>query len=778
MITKIELINFRRHKYTNIVCQPGEQVICVSGNNGTGKSTLFEAVNYALFGEGRNGARGLDSLVRRGDGDIEGMQVTVGLHIDGQDYEIVRRRQGRGVTAILRSGDGADLISGTRAVTDAVVELLGVDAAGWRLATYARQKELDALTKLGDVPRARAIGRLLRLDAVGRAAASARSTARRNNEIVSALGVETVAAAAAEVTRREAVHKAAAAREAAGRATIDELSAQVAATSDDATAHHNAQLAAERAQGLVEGTLARIGQLEAELEALAAAVDDVGSGDVGDVDELKNRGHQLDLSIAAANEAKRAATRKATIERELAAITARLDELDSADAADGNAAEAQAAVTGLEQQLAEARDVERGAAENRARIVEAHVDARTREVLASQALADAATIGATCDRCGQDVDDETRQRLHAERHGDHTAAQALVAKLAGDLAVADDAIAAAADSANAIRTQLTAAEAKLRDAAVRAGERAALAPQQKTYAAQLERFDGNDGSELDDLLAERGRVGLAIAAATAAADAAAAAKERAARREAIGAQLAALNTKLAEQRAAVDASGPNAELEAAAARHREATEALRGELALLGDLSAAAATAAAEVTAARERLTEVSERAAKRDRFMHEAVVASDAANLLGDLETTLGASIRPSLEAAVSDLLAQLSDNRFVGVRFGAAYTIEVDDNGAWRGVDDLSGGEADLVALAVRLGLAELAGSRTGVGPRILILDEILGSQDTGRREAIMTTLRALRDRYSQIWCISHVGGIEDGADRVLEVRLGDDGACEVDG
>jgi DNA repair exonuclease SbcCD ATPase subunit len=62
---------------------------------------------------------------------------------------------------------------------------------------------------------------------------------------------------------------------------------------------------------------------------------------------------------------------------------------------------------------------------------------------------------------------------------------------------------------------------------------------------------------------------------------------------------------------------------------------------------------------------------------------------------------------------------------------------------------------------------------GAEFLSLDGVLGSQDAERRESILTGLRTLRAMYGQILLISRVGGLDEAADRVLEV-----GVADVDG
>jgi exonuclease SbcC len=108
----------------------------------------------------------------------------------------------------------------------------------------------------------------------------------------------------------------------------------------------------------------------------------------------------------------------------------------------------------------------------------------------------------------------------------------------------------------------------------------------------------------------------------------------------------------------------------------------------------------------------------------------------------------------------------------FDQDYNVFVQDRGVQRPITELSGGEIDLVALAVRLGLASVVSERHGSGGAgFLILDECFGSQDPSRRMSILNALRGLKQTHGQIFLISHVGGLEDAADAVIEVEIDDD-------
>jgi exonuclease SbcC len=197
---------------------------------------------------------------------------------------------------------------------------------------------------------------------------------------------------------------------------------------------------------------------------------------------------------------------------------------------------------------------------------------------------------------------------------------------------------------------------------------------------------------------------------------------------------------------------------------------------MLTELATATTQARAELERAKADQQRNNADSERRSDYQHRGTVAAKASSLLSELEKQLGANIRPTLEGASSDLLNRLSEGRFTSIKLDKAYTPTVLDDGKHRPLGDLSGGEQDLVALAIRLSVSDIVGERSGVGVGFLILDEIFGSQDHSRRESILSVLRSLRGRYGQIWCISHVGGIEDVADRVLEVEVNELGVSEV--
>ena len=83
------------------------------------------------------------------------------------------------------------------------------------------------------------------------------------------------------------------------------------------------------------------------------------------------------------------------------------------------------------------------------------------------------------------------------------------------------------------------------------------------------------------------------------------------------------------------------------------------------------------------------------------------------------------------------------------------------------ISGGEEDMANLVLRLAISQMIAERAGQAFSLLVLDEIFGSLDETRRHHVVELLRGLQDRFEQVILITHIEGVRDGLDQVLEVR-----------
>ncbi|HRA19035.1 MAG TPA: AAA family ATPase [Anaerolineae bacterium] len=148
---------------------PERARILVKGLNEAGKSTLFEAVFFGLFGQplGGQGARSLDDLIRYG-ADSAQVDLTVGLS-GGRALEI-RRQLRRGKPNIweldlLRADGGLEeQIRGNREVNLRVAAELGFDAESLLNTCFVEQKKLDKLEGMNRAEREQSLMKLLNLD--------------------------------------------------------------------------------------------------------------------------------------------------------------------------------------------------------------------------------------------------------------------------------------------------------------------------------------------------------------------------------------------------------------------------------------------------------------------------------------------------------------------------------------------------------------------------------------------------------------------------------------
>jgi DNA repair protein SbcC/Rad50 len=135
------------------------------------------------------------------------------------------------------------------------------------------------------------------------------------------------------------------------------------------------------------------------------------------------------------------------------------------------------------------------------------------------------------------------------------------------------------------------------------------------------------------------------------------------------------------------------------------------------------------------------------------------------DLRTDLNFQLRPELSELASAFLAELTDGRYDELELDDQYNILVLEDGRPKPV--ISGGEEDLANLVLRLAISQMIAERAGQPFSLLILDEIFGSLDELRRSSVLELLRRLNDRFEQVILITHIESVRDMLDHVITVR-----------
>lgn len=197
---------------------------------------------------------------------------------------------------------------------------------------------------------------------------------------------------------------------------------------------------------------------------------------------------------------------------------------------------------------------------------------------------------------------------------------------------------------------------------------------------------------------------------------------------------------------------------------RVAEEARSAELAAVAaEGEAATARGAREAAlAAQQALERGQQRLAvlQSDKRLHDEL---DRA--FNDIRTDLNQQLRPEISELASAFLDDLTDARYSELELDDQYNIIVLEDGVPKPV--ISGGEEDLANLVLRLAISQMIAERAGQTFSLLILDEVFGSLDESRRHNVVELLRRLHDRFEQVILITHIESVREGLDRVVTVR-----------
>ncbi|MDH5658066.1 MAG: SMC family ATPase [Nitrosopumilus sp.] len=147
MITSVELGDFLAHSDTKLRFENGVTVFV--GDNGAGKSSIIDAITFALFGQ--HTRKSNKSLIRRGAN--QGF-AKIGFSINGKQYEAVRKIDNKGNLAAIFSeilGDKqVEIAAGERkqfgeSMTQEVERTIGLDFEKLKIASIVQQGKLDAI---------------------------------------------------------------------------------------------------------------------------------------------------------------------------------------------------------------------------------------------------------------------------------------------------------------------------------------------------------------------------------------------------------------------------------------------------------------------------------------------------------------------------------------------------------------------------------------------------------------------------------------------------------
>jgi len=149
MITSIELGDFLSHTETKL--EFGNGVTVFVGQNGAGKSSIIDAITFALFGQ--HTRKSNKGLIKRGAN--QGF-AKIEFNVNGKQYQAVRKIDSKGGLAAKftqkLNGEFVEIAVGERkqfgeSMTHEIEKTIGLDFEKLKIASIVQQGELNAIIK-------------------------------------------------------------------------------------------------------------------------------------------------------------------------------------------------------------------------------------------------------------------------------------------------------------------------------------------------------------------------------------------------------------------------------------------------------------------------------------------------------------------------------------------------------------------------------------------------------------------------------------------------------
>jgi len=128
----------------------------------------------------------------------------------------------------------------------------------------------------------------------------------------------------------------------------------------------------------------------------------------------------------------------------------------------------------------------------------------------------------------------------------------------------------------------------------------------------------------------------------------------------------------------------------------------------------------------------------------------------------------KPVIANYASMLFNQLTQGRYQAIEMDDNFNFQIMDDGRWYPLSRFSGGEIDLANLCLRIAISNAIRDFSGSGAvGFMAFDEIFGSQDNDRRNAIINALYTLQEQYRQIFIISHIDDVKELFPAILHIQ-----------
>jgi len=792
-LNSLRLCNFRQHADTYITFDSG--LTGIIGANGSGKTTILEAIAWALYGQ--DAARGKKETIRSlRAGPSARVKVELDFELGGHRYRVER---GLTHAELYLDGNEAPIANSITGVGDMLRRRLGMTRDEFFNTYFTGQKELDVMAAMAPSERAQFLSRVLgyerlriaqrlvkdRSRMIGAEAAGVRVA------MPDAAGVERMHADAAQrlVEASERARRGAERRERATallndlaprwqaaqreREQLQEALAELRVADSEATSY-------ARDLERVNRDLAEVEAASAELQRLALELTPLGA--------LAEELQRLDRLASEEGRRRTLLETERSLDDELRRLRERRERIETAPALE------EEVTLELEQKRAALEQVQGELEARRTEWVRDRQEAETKHVALRQQWVEISENRARIMESGEDGMCPTCERpLHDHYRTviDHMDEQLETLKADGryfkarleQLEDMPPEIRALDERRRTVFEEVGRLERRLAKVQLAVQELSQLV---RDLAAKEQRFEQVRGDR--ESIPEGYDPARHVAA-----------RRELERLRPLDARVTRLATQL-ERRDALEAERTRAAAGLASAQARAAALAARRDLlsfseqgyadlrarhdAATAELRTAeldavaatgeAATAQAGVARAEQARAELARARAQLDALEREKRLHDELDRAYTDLRTDLNVQLRPEMSELASAFLTELTDARYDELELDDSYNLTVLEDGIPKPV--ISGGEQDVANLCLRLAISQMIAERAGQSFSLLILDEVFGSLDESRRQNVVELLRGLQDRFEQVILITHIEQVREGLDRVISVRYDEETGTSV--
>jgi len=793
-LNSINIKNFRVIRSVNFDFD--DQVIGIIGQNGSGKSSIIEAISWALYGN-QAARSGKDEIKSEFANPQDNCEVSLSFSINGEKYQVLRRLIGKKEHAEVQLFRGDDSESvGVKETQKYVGELLGLDWKGFNTSFLARQQELNALSDLRPKERQNHLAGMLGIEKVDKAITRVKEDIKRYKDRIMLLEnqigeSDQLEKRIADLSRKSAELKQNQGKLQAELASTEQRLKEKADTYQkfqDAKSEwvkFTAQIeAANETLKLQKNNLENYIKEKEDLKKLFIKAEKIRL-EVAELawfkqnlEELKKAKNQFDVIQQSQERINEQTSKKINITSELIRSTENLRNYNSqlSDIPDHVELLSQTCRKELEEKREEYSDQK-----IKVETIKSQID------ILKQQMQDIEQFGpeSVCDRCqrplGDDLPDikkhlnEELNKLIAQNETESLRLGELK-KIGLEFKSKAENLEISFNLSKELKIKLSSAE---REKANYIQQLQDIEGSIERDKKQIEKFDGikfdekefNDlSSQIKILEASKEELNHFQGKLTRTPIVIEEINKVNARMKNIEQELSTLQEKLVK----------TAFSESSFKSIKEEFEIAQNEMdtakSLIVAVNSEIDLTNKSLEYETERLGQLQKIASQLDEYRDNQYYSQKLSLLFSQFREHLVSRIRPTLADFSSRLLEEMTEGRYSMVELDEDYNLRLMDSGNFYGIDRYSGGEKDLANLCLRLSISLALTESAGLDRSFIILDEIFGSQDDNRKELILKALANLKHRFPQILLITHVEDIRDRVDALIELERLPSGWSEI--